>query len=235
MTASRSAPSWFDKCAGGEQTRNPAWLGAPARARHSSVRPAERQSLPPSKLAAVPAASPPPPVVSAELEALHSAERALAESEAALVVARAEADEARSAVTKLHSEHAEAAETMRQTVTTMRDEAERELVKLAIAVAERVVARELTSAPELIVDWAREAIVGSALGDQLEVVLSSTLSSCIGEAAWGDLAQLVSVDLALPPGTCELRDGGKVVTVNAETRLGLVSDHLSTVADREAA
>jgi flagellar assembly protein FliH len=180
-------------------------------------------------------AFPLPPAVSAELEALHAAERALAESEAALRCSRTETEEARSAVAKLQSEHAEAVETMRQVVTAMRDEAERELVKLAIAVAERVVARELTSAPELIVDWAREALIGSALGDQLELALSPALSASIGEAAWGDLAPFVSVDPALPQGTCEVRDGGRVITVDAETRLGLVSDHLATVGEREAA
>jgi len=174
-------------------------------------------------------------LVSAELEAVRAAECALAASEAALHRSQLEVVEVRGALAKLHGEREEMVATMHQVVTTLRDEAERELVKLAIAVAERVVARELTSAPELIVDWAREAIIGSALGDQLELALSPALSSSISVAAWGDLAPFVSVDPALPCGTCEVRDGGKVITVDAETRLSLVSDHLATVAERDAA
>ena len=179
--------------------------------------------------------APPAPAIAPEVEALQVAEAALVASDAALERARHELSEARAALSATQAKQDELAADMRRTVTTMRDEAEGELVKLALAIAERVVGRELSTAPELVVQWAREVIAGSALGDHFELALSTELASSLDGEAWGDLASFVSTDPLLAPGSCEVRDGGKVITVDAKARLDLVGEHLATLVESEAA
>lgn len=175
------------------------------------------------------------PAFSAETEALHAAEAALRASDGVLAQVRGELTAARTEHAAALAKLEEDAAALRSAVTTMRDEAEGELVKLALAVAERVVGRELTTAPALVVQWVREAIAGSALGDHFELALSTELASTLDGEAWGDLAAHVTTDPALEPGTCEVRDDGKMITVDADTRLDLVGEHLATSARSEAA
>jgi flagellar biosynthesis/type III secretory pathway protein FliH len=179
--------------------------------------------------------TPPAPAIAPELEALQAAEAAVVASEAALERTRNELSEARAALSATQAKQEELAADLRRAVTAMRDEAEGELVKLALAIAERVVGRELSIEPELVVQWAREVIAGSALGDHFELALSTELASSLDGESWGDLASFVSTDPALDPGTCEVRDGGKVITVDAKTRLDLVGEHLATSVESEAA
>jgi flagellar biosynthesis/type III secretory pathway protein FliH len=174
-------------------------------------------------------------VVTKEAEALQAAEAALAASEATRLASSAEAEETRRLLAAMRSELDEAREATRRFAMTLREDAERELVKLAMAVAARVVARELATAPELLVVWAREAIAGSPLGEQLELALSSDLSTTLTGADWGELAPFVARDPGLPSGTCEVRDGKRVITVDAATRLELVGEHLAAIAERDAA
>jgi flagellar biosynthesis/type III secretory pathway protein FliH len=228
VNAPRPGLAWLEKS--DTEVREPTWSAGTSRAHGGS-------SGPPANDVAAPAEGEPAPAsaVVAEREGREVAERALAETEGALARARAETDEARAVLVKMRAELDEASSVMCRLATSMRDDAEGELVKLALAIAERVVARELESAPELVVIWAREAIAGSALGEHLEIALSTQLSSALADADWAELGPFVSTDPALSDGTCEVRDGGKVVTVDAETRLGLVAEHLETVTDREAA
>jgi flagellar assembly protein FliH len=227
--------SWFEKRE--SATRAVAWRGGgdgggdggAADAEHEPARDHDETT----RFAMDPAQ--PAPALSADLEALHVAEAALAACESALAQARGELSAARTEHAAALAQHEEDAAAMRAAVTQMRDEAEIELVKLALAVAERVVGRELETAPALVVQWARDVIAGSALGDHFELALSTELASSLDGEAWGDLAAFVTTDPALPPGTCEVRDAGTMITVDARTRLDLVSEHLATTARSEAA
>jgi flagellar biosynthesis/type III secretory pathway protein FliH len=228
VSALRPSLAWLQKSE--TQVREPTWSGAASRTHEAS-------SAPPATEEGAAAEAEPAPAsaVVAEREARDIAERALAETERALASARAEAEEARAVLVTMRADLDEASSAMCRLATSMRDDAERELVKLALAIAERVVGRELESAPELVVIWAREAIAGSVLGEHLEIALSTRLSSALADADWAELGPFVSTDPALSDGTCEVRDGGKVITVDADTRLGLVAEHLGTVTDHEAA
>lgn len=223
MTATHRTLSWFEKR---EVTTEDARFGLPVGGDdHGSPRGQGE--------ATADADAPPSP--SPELLALKAAERALASREAELEQARTEAEEARALLSRMRSELEEANTAMRRLVENLHEDAERELVKLALAVADRVIARELSIAPDLVVSWAREAIASSPFGKHLQIALSAELSSALEGADWGELAPLVVLDPALHHTTCEVRDGGKVITVDAGTRLGMVGDHLATVAEREAA
>jgi flagellar biosynthesis/type III secretory pathway protein FliH len=237
MTATHRTLSWFEKR---EVTTEDARFGMSRRGDESRSTETNAIEVPEVDVApsAPPSAPPPPPPSpspSPELEALHAAERALTEREAELERARTEAEETRALLTRMRSELDEANDAIRRLATNLHEDAERELVKLALAVADRVVARELSIAPELVVDWAREAIASSTFGEHLQIALSTELASALEGADWGDMAPFVSLDPALHHATCEVRDGGRVITVDAGTRLGLVGDHLATVAESEAA
>jgi flagellar assembly protein FliH len=220
--------SWFEKHE--STTRAVAWRPGAAEAEHQPAPGGDDATADGAE-----GSAPPLPAFSAEIEALHAAEAALVACEAALAQARGELTSARTAYAETLATHEETAASMRSAVTTMRDEAESELVKLALAVAERIVGRELATALALVVQWAREVIAGSALGDHFELALSTELASSLDTEAWGDLAAFVSTDPALEPGTCEIRDEGKVITVDAKTRLDLAREHLAATARSEAA
>lgn len=162
-------------------------------------------------------------------------EGALAKAELELERLRAEVGEARRESEQRRGELEAARQEMTDFATTTLQDAERELVQLATAVAKRVVARELETSPELVVTWVREAIVGSNLGDTLVVAASRDIEERVPTAAWGDLAERVVTDDGLPEGTCELRARGSVVTVSSSERLDLVNAHVVETSEREAA
>ena len=110
-----------------------------------------------------------PEAPSAERAALLAAEARSVESAGALEVERVAVASARAQIEQLESDLAASREASAAMATQMRDDAEGELVKLAIAVAARVVGRELSVAPALIVDWAREALLGSDLAGSFVV------------------------------------------------------------------
>jgi flagellar biosynthesis/type III secretory pathway protein FliH len=171
----------------------------------------------------------PPPRRDREVEgALAAAEHELERLRGDLAEARREAEVHRLELEAARQETAAFAE------ATLRD-AERELVQLATAVAERVIAREVDAAPELIVGWAREALAGSNLGDSLVIAASSDLEARISSEAWGELAPRVVTDASLPDTTCELRARGTVITVSSAERLELVTAHVAATSEREAA
>lgn len=162
-------------------------------------------------------------------------EGALAQAELELERLRGEVGAARRESEERRNELEAARQEMVDFATSTLHDAERELVQLATAVAKRVVARELETAPELVVTWVREALAGSNLGDTLVVAASRDLEERIPTEAWGDLAERVVTDDGLPEGTCELRARGSVVTVSSSERLELVNAHVVETSEREAA
>lgn len=231
MSGPRRIPDWFERH--DAEIRELAWLGAVAGAVHPSLLGAEevREAAPP-----LPDAEPAPaPPVSADREALELAERTLAGAKAELEATRAELAAAHAETSLVRAELDAARVATARFAATMRDDAEVELVKLAMSVAERVVARELSIAPELVVDWAREAIAGSDVGDDFVVAMSDDLSSSIPEGGWKELESSLRKDPALPSATCEVRDGGRVITVSADARLDLIEEHLAPGRERKAA
>ena len=176
-----------------------------------------------------------PEVLGAERAAREIAEARLADTTATLERLASDLTAAQAEILGVRRELADAREATRALAAQMRDDAERELVQLAITVAERVVARELATAPELIVTWVREAVAGSDIGESFVVATSSDLSAAVPEAAWGELEEALRMDPALPAGTCEVRNGGRSVTVGADARLDSVAEHLANVPATRAA
>jgi flagellar biosynthesis/type III secretory pathway protein FliH len=176
----------------------------------------------------------PPVAVSVPVAALEAAEaalavrtRELASAETALGALREELSAARAAAV-------DAQQALAHVTERLVAGAEGELVKLALGIAERVVARELATSPALVVGWAREAIAASSLGEGLVVAVSSDLAASVDALEWGDLERLVTTDPALAPATAEIRDGKSVVTVGGGERLDLVAEQLAAVPARAA-
>lgn len=228
MSGPRRNPDWFERH--DAEIRELAWLGTVAGAPHPAT--LGNDDEPEGALEAHPEVA---PELSAEQEARDAALLQLAEATAALELARAEVTLAQAEAAGAKAELAAARTAANDLAMRMRDDAERELVKLAMAVAERVVGRELQVAPELIVDWAREAVAGSEIGGSFVVATSADLSAAVPDAAWGELEDALRMDPALPPGTCEVRDGGSTVTVSAAERLDTVAEELAGVAGPKAA
>jgi flagellar assembly protein FliH len=221
MNTPRRNPDWFERH--DAEIRELAWLGTVAGAPHPATLGDDEPASASAPVAEVPAA------LLAEREARGAAEQKLAETTASLDDARAALEALRAETESLRVELSSARTAANALATRMRDDAERELVSLAMAVAERVVGRELATTPELIVDWAREAVAGSDFGGSFVVATSTDLSAAVPDAAWGELEDALRMDPALPAGSCELRDGGRTVTVSAEERLETVGEDLANV------
>ena len=227
MSGSRRAPDWFERH--DAELRELAWLGAVAGAPHPSTLGSDTADIPAATQAE------PDEVVSAERAASSLVESKLEEAVASLEEARADLAAARAESSRLEGELLAARGATSELATRMRDDAEAELVKLAIAIAERVVGRELELAPALIVEWAREAVAGTDLGGSFVIATSPDLSSAVADAAWGEMEDALRMDPALPAGTCEVRDGGRTVVVSAAERLDAVSEDLAHVGEAKGA
>lgn len=102
------------------------------------------------------------------------------------------------------------------------DETEGELVRLAMAIAERIVGRELTMDPKILCGWARQGIEALGSVDSVKCVVSADVGAALEEtAAWapeGIELELV-VDPTLPPRSCEVRGRYGRVDAGIEARL----------------
>jgi hypothetical protein len=110
------------------------------------------------------------------------------------------------------------------------EESEPEIVRLALTVAERVVGRELSSDPTLVVTWVKEGMLALRNRKDVVVAVASDLASSVPPEALAE--HKVFVDEALKPGTCELRDGSSVVPVSAADRIAAMSDALGVDGER---
>jgi len=162
-------------------------------------------------------------------EALEASERALASRTAELELAEAQLLTLRGQMVAIRAAATDARQALaNQTERTLAD-AESELVKLALAIAERVVGRELATSPELIVGWARAALSASSLGEGVAVAVSSDVAATVDASGWEDLAPRLITDTSLPPSTCELRNGKTTITVGGGDRLALVAEQLAAI------
>lgn len=167
----------------------------------------------------------------AELDAAHAraelaeVRAAAEESERRARDAGAEAEAAREALAKSASE-------MDARTREIVGCAERSIVDLALAVAERVVGRELAIDPSIVVSWVREAIAGAELGESAAIYVSSDMVANVPAEAWGDLQGRVAVDHELPPATAEVHDGARVVRCSQPARLSLVASSVASPSAR---
>jgi hypothetical protein len=104
--------------------------------------------------------------------------------------------------------------TLRQRVI---EDSEPELVRLALTIAERVVGREISVDPELIASWVEEAIATLGARHAVTIAVSPDLASIVEGA---------TVDASLPPGSCEVRDGARMIDVGARARIDAMTDAL---------
>jgi hypothetical protein len=110
-------------------------------------------------------------------------------------------------------------------------EAEGQLLRLALALAERVVARELRTDPTLIAQWAADSLgaLAAVSGEfRPSLAVGVATSALVPEDAWTDLLGDVKVerDPSLPPLGCELRAGFSAIDVSPAQRLGALRSEL---------
>jgi hypothetical protein len=110
-------------------------------------------------------------------------------------------------------------------------EAEGQLLRLALAIAERVVARELRTDPTLIAKWAADSLgalaaVSADLRPSLAVGVATR--ALVPDDVWAELLGDVKVerDPSLPPLGCELRSGVSALDVSPAQRLGALRSEL---------
>lgn len=108
------------------------------------------------------------------------------------------------------------------------ESSEPEMVRLACAVAERIVGRELATDPALVMGWVHEAAAAMGSRDEVTIVCGTDFAAMMpdgfAESAFGGFT--VSVDDAVAPDTCEVRTETSTSVVSVATRTGAVVDHV---------
>jgi hypothetical protein len=125
--------------------------------------------------------------------------------------------ELESEVVALHNELSRViaeSETMKARVI---EESEPEILSLALAIAKRVIGRELATDPTLIRSWIAEAR-GVLPNGQVFVAADVPPND-------GDV-----VDALLPPGSAEVREGASAIAVSADARTAAIADALGVDA-----
>jgi flagellar assembly protein FliH len=102
---------------------------------------------------------------------------------------------------------------------------EPELVRLAVAVAERVVGRELSLDPTLVVSWARSAIQALASKDEVVIAIARDVGAQVPADAWSlvEVKHQVQIDPLLVPGSVEVRTSEGTIAAGARARLDAVA------------
>jgi hypothetical protein len=211
-------------------TRRPSWM-----ARKMSTRPPAPAA--PTPIPSAPSAHPPP---EAALEAAQPsvAPAAVPASEvfsiapvvdimASTVIAQLSDDNA-----ALRAQVAEMGAAMARLRRQILEASEGELVQLAVVIAERVVARELATEPDLVVHWARQAIDALAAKDEVVIAVAKDVANDVSAESWAKLGiphELLQ-DTQLAPGVVEVRTPQGIVAVNAEARLQAVATALGATS-----
>ncbi len=198
-------------------TRRPSWM-----ARKMSTRPPAPSVPPPaSQPPAGPSSVAPPPEPEASA-ASQELPRVVPDVDLASssVIAQLADDNA-----ALRAQVAEMASTMARLRRQILEASEGELVKLSLSIAERVVARELAIAPDLVVAWAREAIDVLAAKDEVVIAVAKEDLADMPGDAWDaiGLPYRVEHDPQLVSGAIEVRTPQGIVAVGAEARLSAVA------------
>ena len=225
-------PAWLERQS--SEVRAVGWLSAPtpppsSRRRFASQAPSCSGTVDNGALAEEREAR---ATVEAELDACR-AELALARAE--LEAARFDAETARAHHEEARTELENAAVTMTARTNELVELAEREILKLALAVAERVVGGEIRADSTILVAWVKEVIALGDFGEAMAIALSADVAAKLPTEAWGELGARVAVDNELPAGTCEVKDGPRVVTVSEHARLALVGEAVAAAQLRDAA
>lgn len=135
-----------------------------------------------------------------------------------------------------------ALETAAQSVRQSKDEWEQATaamtLKLALAIAERIVRRELRTQPDVTLGWVREALELAGDSDHIAVHLSPQDFQALGEhvrevgARLGKLARAdVVADPQVSPGGCVVHTRFGVIDQRLETQLARFEQELSSTAD----
>ena len=121
--------------------------------------------------------------------------------------------ELESEVLELHSELSRVVADNAHMKARVMEESEPAIVALALAIAKRVVGREVTADPTLVHAWVREA---QGLMPKGEVFVAPNVEGIEG----------AEMDPSLAEGTAEVREGGSVIVVGADARLAAMADAL---------
>lgn len=176
--------------------------------------------------AATVADAPAPVVPLAEHLALRAEHAALAAGHAALVAEHTALVAGHAALAAEHAGLTREMETLRERVLAA---SEPELVRLACAVAARVVGRELRVDPAVLASWAREAVAALDGREGAAVVVAPDVAARVPAEAWAHSLgsdHAVTVDPSLPPGAMAVRAGASTIDVSAAGRLAAVGDDL---------
>lgn len=231
--------SWLPRRSAGPKPALPSWL-APRPAAAAQPVPFAASQRP----VAVSAAPPPPPVEpQAEAPVIvprpspvpHDvlAEAALHEENDVL---RADVEQLRAENDALRAENAALAARLEESAgasdrlraQAVRD-AEPELVRLALAVAERVVGRELAANPAVVASWAREAVDALLTREGLSLTVSADVAAAVPTEAWERTFATpppIAVDVSLPPHSCSVRAGPAAAEAGLSARLSAMRDAL---------
>jgi hypothetical protein len=106
-------------------------------------------------------------------------------------------------------------------------ESEPEIVRLALAIASRVVGQEVSADPSIIARWIRQGLGLLPGREDAVVAVAPDVAGLLEDAAEADpsLSDFV-VDRALAAGSCELREGTSTVEVGADGRIAAIADAL---------
>jgi len=163
-----------------------------------------------------------PAVPAAEHDALRAEHDALRAEHAGLAAAYTALHAEHRALAAAHAALADDMATHRQRVVAA---SEPELVRLACAVARRVVGRELRADPAVDAAWAREAVAALDGHEHIEVAVAADVAAHVPAEAWsrapGPPAHPV-VDPALAPGEVAVRAGAASVAAGAGARFDAV-------------
>ncbi|HTA18710.1 MAG TPA: FliH/SctL family protein [Polyangia bacterium] len=189
----------------------------------------------PTPIPSAPSAHPPPEAAAAAPSAVPAAMPAseiisiapVVDIMASTVIAQLSDDNA-----ALRAQVAEMAAAMARLRRQILEASEGELVQLAVVIAERVVARELATEPDLVVHWARQAIDALAAKDEVVIAVAKDVASDVSPEAWAKLGipHEVLQDGQLAPGVIEVRTPQGIVPVNAEARLQAVASALGATS-----
>ncbi|MFM7295769.1 MAG: FliH/SctL family protein [Planctomycetota bacterium] len=178
-------------------------------------------SMPPEDVAE--SFSEPPAVAEVSAEtALQDENTALREAASALRVQLESAQQQHRALQSRLDEAERSLEPLRAQVL---QEGEADLVELAMAVAARVVGRELSTDPALVATWAREAVAILLSREGLVVTVSADVAADVAAEVWErSLAtpHTLVVDPSLPPQSCEVRAGPASAQAGLDARLSAV-------------
>lgn len=194
-------------------TRQPSWLkmqpyvaeAPPPSVRQPSIQPGSK-SRPSMAAVQMPSSAPPRsvrPSVPPPASSRHGAP----------IIQSTREVELEAEVAALHTELARVIDESERVRARVMEESEPQVVALALAIARRVVGRELTTDPGLVQHWIQEALGTLPEG---AVYVAKDVKPEEGQ----------TVDVSLPKGTAELRDGASTVAIGAEPRIEAMADAL---------